>query len=241
MDKNIFFYSLNSLSLRNYKLLGKQMPDTEKLDLSAMRVHYTSTGLIETNVNADPTVQFSAWMNDALQTKIEEPNAMTLATVSEDGSPNARIVLLKEFDRKGFVFFTNFESVKGTELTINKSAALNFFWKELGRQVRVKGKVEKVSQTESEEYFHSRPRESQIGAWASHQSQKIKDRSYLEMKFQELQNQFEGKEIPLPDFWGGYRVIPFEIEFWQGRENRLHDRIVYTLENEKWIISRLSP
>lgn len=214
---------------------------SEKIDLAGMRKNYASTLFDETHVCQNPIDQFAIWFKEAVDSKIEEPNAMTLATISNEGFPNARIVLLKEFDKNGFVFYTNYSSHKGIELELNRSAALVFFWKELIRQGRIKGKIEKVTREESEEYFHSRPRESQLGAWASKQSSEIPDRKYLENRFQKLQNEFEGKEIPLPYFWGGYRVIPFEIEFWQGRENRLHDRILYRLVEIDWKISRLSP
>ena len=213
----------------------------EKTNLAGMRKNYASTPFDETHVNQNPIDQFEIWFNEAVYSKIEEPNAMTLATSSGDGLPNTRIVLLKEFDKKGFVFYTNYSSNKGKELELNPTAVLLFFWKELVRQVRIKGKVEKVSGEESEEYFHSRPRESQLGAWASKQSSEIPDRKFLEDKFQSLQKEYDGKEIALPSFWGGYRVIPFEIEFWQGRENRLHDRILYSLIESDWKISRLSP
>ncbi len=211
-----------------------------KINLADMRANYTSAPFDKVHVLKNPIAQFKVWFDEAVLSQIDEPNAMTLATASIEGMPNARIVLLKEFDKKGFVFYTNYESQKGNELENNNAAVLLFFWKELVRQVRIKGKVEKTSFEESNQYFHSRPRESQIGAWASEQSSKIPDRKFLENKFQKLQNEFERKEIPLPPFWGGYRVIPFEIEFWQGRENRLHDRILYRLVENDWKISRLS-
>ncbi|MFA4924045.1 MAG: pyridoxamine 5'-phosphate oxidase [Ignavibacteriaceae bacterium] len=217
------------------------MDVNRKNNFAEMRINYKSDGFNETRVKQNPFEQFKIWFNESLQAKIEEPNAMTLATASTEGLPDARIVLLKEFDQNGFVFFTNYESRKGLELEKNPSAALIFFWKELVRQVRIKGKVEKVSRKESETYFHSRPRESQLGAWASKQSKEIPDRKFLEDRFQSLQKEFDRKEIPLPDSWGGYRVVPFEIEFWQGRENRLHDRIIYRLQGNEWEISRLSP
>ena len=213
----------------------------DKLDIKAMRVHYVSAAFNETHVKNNPIDQFDIWFKEAVIAKIDEPNAMTLATASNEGFPNARIVLLKEFDQKGFVFYSNYESGKGRELEKNPFATLVFFWKELTRQVRIKGKVEKVTKEESEEYFHQRPRESQLGAWASNQSSEIPNRKYLEDKFQSLQKDFEEKEVPLPPYWGGYRVLPFEVEFWQGRENRLHDRILYRLIENGWRIRRLSP
>ncbi|MCK9209603.1 MAG: pyridoxamine 5'-phosphate oxidase [Ignavibacteriaceae bacterium] len=212
-----------------------------KINLADMRTNYTSAPFDKAHVLKNPIAQFKVWFDEAVLSKIEEPNAMTLATASNEGMPNARIVLLKEFDKKGFVFYTNYESQKGKELENNNAAVLLFFWKELVRQVRINGNVEKISHEESNEYFHSRPRESQIGAWTSNQSSEIPDRNFLENRFQTLQNEFDGKEIPLPPYWGGYRVLPFEIEFWQGRENRLHDRILYSLIENDWKISRLSP
>lgn len=217
------------------------MDKNSKLDIARMRNNYLSTEFNESNVKLNPIEQFKVWFNETINLKIEEPNAMTLATASIDGYPNARFVLLKEFDTRGFVFYTNYGSNKGKELELNRCAVLVFYWKELTRQVRIKGKVEKVSREESEKYFHSRPRESQLSAWASKQSKKISNRKILEHKFQSLLKKFYGKEIPLPSYWGGYRVIPFEIEFWQGRENRLHDRIIYRLKENGWNISRLSP
>jgi len=180
-------------------------------------------------------------MNEAISSNLLEPNAMILATANKDGAPSARTVLLKGFDERGFVFYTNYESAKAKNLSENPIASLLFFWAELERQARIEGKVEQVSKADSEEYFRSRPRESQLGAWASKQSSVIASREVLEKKFEEMRKKFEGKEIPLPPFWGGYRVIPQSIEFWQGRESRLHDRICYSFENGKWKIERLSP
>lgn len=215
-------------------------PD-EKIALTNLRVDYKSQEFDESRIMQNPIEQFKIWFTETLNAKIEEPNAMSLATVSSDGSPNARIVLLKEFDEKGFVFYTNYKSRKGLELETNPKAALVFFWKELARQVRIKGSVEKVSIQESENYFHSRPKESQLGALASDQSSEIPNRLFLESKFQTLLHKYGEQEIPLPSYWGGYRVIPSEIEFWQGRESRLHDRIVYRSSENGWKISRLSP
>jgi len=217
------------------------MSKPEKLNLATMRVDYSPVAFDETSVDKNPMKQFEIWMHEAIESGVNEPNAMTLATVSINGKPNARIVLLKEFDTAGFIFYTNYESTKGIEISENPNAALVFFWKEQARQIRIVGNVEKISRVESEKYFHSRPRESQLGAVASKQSSKIEKRSLLESKFQELQIAFDGKEIPLPENWGGYRVVPFEMEFWQGRESRLHDRILYKLVNGEWQISRLSP
>jgi len=210
-------------------------------DLSKLRRSYSLKELSESTVFLDPTKQFSIWMNEAIKSDLLEPNAMILATASKEGIPSARTVLLKGFDKRGFVFYTNYESSKSKNLGENPIASLLFFWVELERQVRITGKVEKVSQADSEAYFISRPRESQLGAWASKQSSVITSREVLEKKFEGMKEKFEGKEIPLPPFWGGYRVIPQRIEFWQGRENRLHDRISYTLHAGKWKIERLSP
>jgi pyridoxamine 5'-phosphate oxidase len=212
-----------------------------KNDISMLRRSYSLKELSENSVSSDPISQFSVWMNEAISSNLLEPNAMILATASKKGIPSGRTVLLKGFNESGFVFYTNYESAKASNLFENPIASLLFLWLELERQIRITGKVEKVSQAESEEYFRSRPRESQLGAWASKQSSVIANREVLEKKFEGMREKFEGKEIPLPPFWGGYRVIPQRIEFWQGRENRLHDRISYTLHAGKWKIERLSP
>jgi len=212
-----------------------------KINLAGMRTNYSAAPFDESHVLKNPIGQFKVWFDEVVHSKIEEPNAMTLATASNEGTPNARIVLLKEFNKKGFVFYSNYDSQKGKELEKNNTAVLLFFWKELIRQIRIRGIVEKISYEESNEYFHSRPRESQLGAWASKQSICIPNRKFLEDKFNSLQKEFDGKEIPLPPYWGGYRLFPTEIEFWQGRENRLHDRILYSLIENDWKISRLSP
>ncbi len=213
----------------------------EKINLAEMRTNYLSEPFDESNALKNPIAQFKIWFDEVVLSKIEEPNAMTLATTSGEGIPNARIVLLKEFDKKSFVFYTNYGSQKGKELEENNAAVLLFFWKELVRQVRIKGNVQKISEEESREYFHSRPTESQLGAWASKQSSNIPNRKFLEDEFNSFKKKFEGKEIPLPPFWGGYRLFPSEIEFWQGRESRLHDRILYRLIENEWKINRLSP
>ncbi|MGB5631237.1 MAG: pyridoxamine 5'-phosphate oxidase, partial [Waterburya sp.] len=187
--------------------------------------------------------QFKVWFQQALDADLIEPNAMTLATATRGGKPTARIVLLKGVDAKGFVFYTNYESKKGQQLTINPYAALVFLWKELERQVRIEGKVEQLSPAESAEYFHSRPKASQLGAWASAQSRVIPNRQVLEQKLTELQEQYsDDVTVPLPEHWGGFRVIPNQIEFWQGRPSRLHDRLVYDLQADgSWSINRLAP
>jgi pyridoxamine 5'-phosphate oxidase len=186
--------------------------------------------------------QFQNWFDTSVAANILEPNAMTLATVTPDGKPDARIVLLKGLDARGFVFYTNFLSRKGKELAVNPQATLVFLWAELERQVRVEGVVERVSNEEADAYFHSRPLGSQLGAWASTQSEIIPDRAYLEERHQELAKEYADREIPRPSHWGGYRVIPDGIEFWQGRTSRLHDRLRYDREgDDNWIVRRLAP
>ena len=209
--------------------------------IADLRLNYTRQQLIETNVAPDPFQQFQAWFDEALQANIVEPNAMTLATVGADGLPSARMVLLKGVDAQGFVFYTNYESRKAQDLAANPAAVLVFWWAPLERQVRIEGRVEKVSATETETYFHSRPQASQLGAWASDQSRVIPDREFLEHRLQQLTEQYQDQTIPRPDFWGGYRVIPTQIEFWQGRPSRLHDRLLYRRETDHWAIARLSP
>lgn len=210
-------------------------------DISNLRRSYSLKELSEDSVSSDPFLQFSIWMNEAMNANLLDPNAMTLATASKNGTPSARTVLLRGFDKSGFVFYTNYESSKAHDLKQNPVASLLFFWVELERQVRISGKVEKISQGESQAYFATRPRESQLGAWASKQSTVISSREALDEQFDEMKKRFENKEIPLPNFWGGYRVSPHKIEFWQGRESRLHDRICYTLNEQNWKIERLSP
>ena len=210
-------------------------------DISNPRNTYSLKELSEESVSSNPIEQFTIWMNEAIESKLLEPNAMILATASKKGIPSARTVLLKGFDEKGFVFYTNYKSSKARDLDENPIAALLFLWAELERQIRISGKVVQVSREVSEHYFHSRPREHQLGTWASWQSRVLENRNELEKRFEEMKKRFEDKEIPLPPFWGGYRVIPNRIEFWQGRESRLHDRICYTLIDGKWKIERLSP
>lgn len=188
----------------------------------------------------DPFEQFAGWMNDALRSDILDPNAMTVTTIGEDNRPSARVVLLKKFDADGFVFFTNYESKKGRDLAVNPSASFNFFWPELHRQVAIHGSIEKTDRDESEKYFKTRPVDSQIAAWASAQSSEIASREILETRFSEFREKF-GDEVPLPPFWGGFRLTPDKFEFWQGRQNRMHDRFCYTLEGAAWRLSRLSP
>lgn len=203
---------------------------------------YQLPELIESNIDPDPIKQFAKWFGEAEAAGVKLPNAMTLATATKDGEPSARMVLLKGFDDEGFVFFTNYESRKGRELDENPRAALVFYWSEFDRQVRIAGGIEKVSRTESEDYFHTRPVDSQLSAWASDQSRVISSREVLEEKMRELIVQYEGGEVPLPPHWGGYRLAPASIEFWQNRPGRLHDRLRYALQqNGEWLIERLSP
>jgi len=210
--------------------------------IAGIRKEYKLEKLSENEILDDPFKQFHKWWDEALRSEIEEANAMTLATASGDGIPSARIVLLKGFDEKGFVFFTNYESYKGMQLLENPRACLVFFWKELERQVRITGLVQKTSEHESDEYFETRPESSRIGAIASPQSRVITDRKWLEEIEMNLKAQFTAMEIRRPAHWGGYRVKPVNIEFWQGRPNRLHDRIQYTLQEDgSWKIERLAP
>ena len=197
--------------------------------------------LNEISINKNPFIQFTKWYESILNSNLNEPTAMMLSTADVNGNSSARIVLLKEFDDSGFVFYTNYESRKGKNLQENPKAALTFFWDEQRRQIRIEGAVEKISKETSKKYFSSRLRESQIGAWVSAQSSEVPNRDFLEKKYVELEEKFGSEEIPLPDFWGGYKVTPNYFEFWQGRENRLHDRICYKKENDEWKIFRLAP
>lgn len=210
--------------------------------LSELRRDYALASLARDSIDTDPFRQFEHWFQEALKAEVLEPNAMTLATVDAQGHPSARIVLLKSVDPTGFVFFTNYQSNKGQQLAANPQAALVFFWKELERQVRIEGRVEKISRAESERYFQSRPRGSQIGAAASNQSQVVANRTVLETRFQDLEARYAEQDIPTPAHWGGYRLTPDLLEFWQGRRNRLHDRLRYRLlDSGDWSIERLEP
>jgi pyridoxamine 5'-phosphate oxidase len=210
--------------------------------IADLRKDYTLENLNEEEIDKNPFIQFKVWVNQSVAAQLPEPNAMTLATCTPDGKPSARMVLLKDIDEQGFVLFTNYQSQKGQEISVNPQAALVFWWAELERQVRIVGTVEKISSAQSDSYFEVRPPFSRLGAWASNQSQVIANRDVLEAQLIEFQRQYENQEVPRPPHWGGFRVIPQEIEFWQGRSSRLHDRLRYTLvDNGNWKIERLSP
>ncbi|NJM38305.1 MAG: pyridoxamine 5'-phosphate oxidase [Akkermansiaceae bacterium] len=211
------------------------------MDLADFRKEYSGRGLRREEMDANPIIQFSSWFQQATEMSVHEPNAMTLATVDEMGMPWQRTVLLKTCDERGFTFFSNYTSRKALHLNQNPQASLLFPWITLERQVIVQGRVEKISAEESLRYFSSRPRESQIGAWVSNQSEVIPSREFLAGKLGEIRQRFGDGEIPLPPFWGGYRVVPQQMEFWQGGPARLHDRFFYRLENGNWEIDRLSP
>jgi len=211
-------------------------------NIADIRRDYSLQSLNEKNIDANPINQFKKWWDETLHSEIIEPNAMTLATASQDGLPSARVVLLKGFGDKGFVFFTNYESYKGQQLAENPKACLVFFWKEIERQVRITGLVSKINAKESDEYFDTRPESSRIGACVSPQSQIIESREWLDQQFNTLVSKMEGSAIKRPSNWGGYIVNPVMIEFWQGRPNRLHDRIQYSIEEDgSWKIERLAP
>ena len=211
-------------------------------DPSASRYEHAGKGLRRSDLNPDPIKQFGNWFTAAIEAGIRDVNAMSLATAGPDAKPSVRIVLLKSFDQHGFVFFTNYESEKGKQLEENPFAALGFYWIELDRQIRINGRAEKTSREESESYFHSRPLGSQLGAWASHQSEVIDGRRVLDARFAETSERYADKPVPLPPHWGGFRMKPERFEFWQGRPNRLHDRFRYTRKTDgRWQIDRLAP
>lgn len=213
------------------------------MNIEELRQRYSQQGLSRSELDPNPFHQFDTWYRQAVESGIFEPSALSLATVDSEGQPSLRTVLLKTFDEKGFVFYTNYGSRKARQIAVNPKVSLLFAWVPLARQVKITGTAEKISAAESLKYFVTRPHGSQIGAWASAQSEIVNSRSMLEAKFEEIKQKFSKGEVPLPDFWGGYRVIPDTIEFWQGRNNRLHDRFMYsrTTANEKWQIARLAP
>lgn len=213
----------------------------DKENYTRLPKEYPSQKFDEKDADPDPMRQFKKWFGGALNSTLREPNAMALATSTKTGKPSVRIVLLKSYNENGFIFFTNYESRKGNELTENPVAALDFWWEEFGRQIRIEGSVERISRKESEQYFKSRPFESRISAWASAQSRVMGSRDSLEKRYQEIKKQYEGKSVPCPPHWGGYRLIPNSFEFWQGWANRLHDRILYTHQKDGWKIERLGP
>jgi pyridoxamine 5'-phosphate oxidase len=211
-------------------------------NISSIRKEYMLQSLLESDMDVNPIKQFDKWWQQAIESNIDEVNAMTLATVNEHGAPSARIVLLKDYGEEGFVFFTNYQSAKGNNIQTNSNVALVFFWKELERQIRIEGVAQKISDQQSDGYYHSRPTESKIGAWASPQSQKIESREVLENNFRKTEINFKDQDIKRPPHWGGYKVLPNKIEFWQGRPGRLHDRIEYSKKKEgNWTFIRLAP
>ena len=211
------------------------------LDLQSMRREYRRAGLDENSVAGDPFAQFEQWFAEAQRAEVPEPNAMLLATAGADNFPDIRAVLLKIFDSRGFVFFTNYNSTKAKQVDANPRVAAEFLWLELERQVRIRGRCEKIATAESLAYFAKRSRGSRIGAWISDQSSVISSRKLLQIQFEKMKAKFQDGDIPLPDFWGGYRILPVSVEFWQGRESRLHDRILYQRDAGTWSIERLAP
>jgi pyridoxamine 5'-phosphate oxidase len=210
-------------------------------NIADIRKDYSRQELAESSVAGNPLEQFNLWLNEALNALLPEPTAMVVATVDASGKPSSRVVLLKGIEGDGFIFYTNYLSRKGDQIAENQHACINFFWAELERQVRVEGLITKVPAAISDAYFSSRPRASQLGAWVSPQSKTIESREILEKRVEEFTARFESKEVPRPEHWGGYKLSPESVEFWQGRPSRLHDRILYTLENNQWKINRLAP
>ena len=213
----------------------------DEVDLARLRREYAEVGLDESQLPADPLVLFREWLRCAVDAALAEANAMVVSTVAADGAPSSRMVLCKSADERGFTFFTNYDSRKASELAGNPRASLLFPWHPLGRQIRVEGRAEHVDRAESEAYFSTRPHGAQISAWASAQSSVVIDRSTLEQRAAELEAEYDGRDVPCPPHWGGIRVVPDVIEFWQGRADRLHDRLVYRRTAEGWIVARLSP
>ena len=211
------------------------------MDLSDLRISYTKDSFSESDLLKNPFDQFEKWFSEALKSKVDEPNAMSLATISPDGNPRTRIVLVKDFSKDGLIFYTNYESAKAKGIEENKAVSVNFVWHPLQRQINIQGITEKVDRKVSELYFHSRPRGSQLGALVSPQSKVIASRKVLEDRLAELNAQYKNKPIPLPENWGGIRIVPTRFEFWQGRDNRLHDRFEYILKNDQWSNQRLAP
>lgn len=211
------------------------------MDIATMRKEYTKAGLDRDDLEDNPFMQFDKWFKQAIEADILEPNAFDLATVNRDMQPRSRVVLLKYFDKEGFVFFTNYESRKGRDIAHNPKVSMLFPWLDLERQVKIEGQVKILDKKESLKYFLSRPKGSQLGAWVSKQSSIISTRKLLEQKMQEVKQRFKDGKVPIPDFWGGYKIIPTRFEFWQGRENRLHDRFEYAQDAQNWQIQRLSP
>lgn len=222
------------------KEIGTESYSPDSKDLSKLRKQYSKSSLSVSSVGKDPFKQFDKWMLEMLRSGFYEPNAMTLATANKQGKPSVRVVLLKGIDNNGFLFFTNYKSKKGKEIEQNPYGSLLFYWDKLERQVRIDGKIEKVTKEESEAYFKTRPYKSRLGAWASKQSTVIESRSVIVKEFLKYMVKFRN-QVPLPDYWGGYRLVPESFEFWQGRPNRLHDRISYTKLKNGWKIERLSP
>ena len=211
------------------------------MDLSDLRISYTKDSFSESDLLESPFDQFEKWFSEALKSKVDEPNAMSLATISPDGNPRTRIVLVKDFSKDGLIFYTNYESAKAKGMEVNKAVSVNFVWHPLQRQINIQGFTEKVDRKVSELYFHSRPRGSQLGALVSPQSKVIASRKVLEDRLAELDAQYKNEPIPLPENWGGIRIVPTRFEFWQGRDNRLHDRFEYILKNDQWSTQRLAP